>query len=432
MKSLQELINDADDIQKRLTQHKVDLYEYAESLNENHVVDIDKLMMKASHCKIEHHILQDINDDYVIGSYLQLLLSVAQVNIIGDKGEYHPALYACRIAAALPKFLDMNMLFQSSMILDEKGISGCVDVLLQHKLAEIFVFDALVLTCSYDTGNEGKFSYIADLAALFAMEKEQIDEILILVTTVVMEQEKLEYNFEFIDLEQFIFVLLCIKNKTDININSKRFFVWSFRNLKELAINPNKQKFSIEGYQIIFLHNITVFVTESDFNNQVHPQLTVKNFEQLFIFNCDYDKEKSPFAYTGLYAPTLNLENGEKVTISNCHFMNYTSIIPHSSIQCKNVNSFHIQSCSFMNLDCYLSDSERDISKTYGFILNNSNVKKVAICDSSFIDCRISRSDGPPETNYKRFFLDGKLILNNCVDEIKTENCIVENSCNLS
>lgn len=365
MKSLQELINDADDIQKRLAQHKIDLYEYAESLKENHAaVDIDRLMMKASHCKIERYILQDIDDEYVIGAYLQLLLSVAQVNVNDDNGENHPILYACRIAAALPKIPDMNMLFQSSMILDEKGISDCVDVLIQHKLTDIFVFDALVLTCSYDTGNERKLEYIAELAALMNIGENMMNEILIIVDGVVGSSRDLEHNFEYIEFEKFIHIFHNLKNNTNINISSNHYLLMSYVKQTKAKFDKKNSMFASKKY--ILLNNV-VFDYKTNAISDEPIVIEICNCDKVSILNSSFENT------------TIRLCDSKDIRIENSSFIN----LKRSAIVIDDCGEISILSSSFENVTIEKNDRISE-DGMYSALIALRKAGTMLICDCNF------------------------------------------------
>ena len=413
MKSLQELINDADDIQKRLAQHKVDLYEYAESLNENHVaVDIDKLMVKASHCKIERHILQDNNDDFVISAYLQLLLSVAQVNITNDKGENHPVLYACRIAVALPKIPDMNMLFQSSMILDEKGIGNCVDVLSQHKLAEIFVFDALMMTCSYDTGNERKFEYIAELATLMNIDKNTINEILIIVETAVARKKDLEHNFEYIKIESFIHIFNNLQNNSNINVSDNNYLLMSY--IKKTKVKVDWNNGMLTARKFILLRNVMFDYRE---NAPSDEPLLFCNNNDVHIDNCSFVNAKRS---------SIEIADCKKFLIQNSLFENATiskrgmtssDSMYGALLALRKVGILTIYGCNFRNITSVDSDD---------VIVFCWTAEEIIIENSSFIDCN---SD-----NGKRGYTDNLISFNGSrnASKIITKKCIVKKSAPLN
>lgn len=421
MKSLQELINDADDIQKRLAQHKVDLYEYAESLNENHVVDIDKLMMKASHCKIEHHILQDINDDYVIGSYLQLLLSVAQVNITDDKGENHPALYACRIAAVLPKIPDMRMQLQSSMILDEKGISDCVDNLMQHELVDIFIFDALMMVCLYDKGNEEKLEYIAELATFAGIITKRMNEILMFVETVTSEKKELRYNFNFINIEPFLKIVL---GKMDVIINSDRYEIISY-------LKPTLYERSglTKKKDIVLFQNLTFNMPKKSDSRK--NMMCFESCNKVQICDCFW---KGQEVRLNFYDPILTFTGCREVILKKAEFCNlniigdYRHNYRNSLIIVDNNSNALIESCTFNNIQSFGSEGEPN---NYGIIIDGKN-SRVTFLNLFFHDCYelMDVAHFSVRMDIRKLF-SRKLVYIENGEVFNNGNCKLENSCEL-
>lgn len=418
MKSLQELINDADDIQKRLTQHKVDLYEYAESLNENHVVDIDRLMMKASHCKIERHILQDIDDEYVIGAYLQLLLSVAQVNVTDDNGENHPILYACRIAAALPKIPDMKMALKKSTILAEREISENTDSLIQHKLADIFIFDALMLMCTYDTKDEGRLEYIAELAMLLGITENALNEILMIVQAATNLDIKLDCAFQFINIDAFIGVLQQFRGKIDIHIETYDYFIES--HVKPIsATSCNLNLSTIQNKKYVELYNI-LFDSKSD---NRHQRIYINHCDYVYITNC---------IYKNCLEHVINISNCNEVLIRETRFKDievHGAKLTACLMLVQNINTVCIDSCIFDNVAQFEVSGDVDEGRynNTGIIMIAQNVSSMSVINSSFSDCYIKYFDNGIVTKY---FIK-KLLYGLESDEVKYLDCKFHNSCEL-
>ena len=118
MKTIQELIRDADNLNK---------------------------FMKAATHETQNHLLAAIDDEYAHDVYLTLLMSVAETAGQFDETKDNPLTYVCKIAAELPVAPDMQEIFRRSLLIDEKILNDYSVALKQQDLQNLLLFDALTM-----------------------------------------------------------------------------------------------------------------------------------------------------------------------------------------------------------------------------------------------------------------------------------------------
>ena len=99
MKTLVELIREANEIKKRTDDLQTALQEIEEFQNsQKNNVDVKQLMQRSASNKIAEHILLAHNDSVVVEAYIVLLLSLALTNV-ANNSQNDSVMYPCRIAA---------------------------------------------------------------------------------------------------------------------------------------------------------------------------------------------------------------------------------------------------------------------------------------------------------------------------------------------
>ena len=178
MKTITELIAEANELKKRAADLQTALQEIEEAQNApKNLVDMGKLMKRVAASKITGHILTEKNDPIVSEAYLTLLISLANTNA-PTKGLNSSLEYPCRIAAALSSPPDMDLLLKKSLILDEPSITNYTNILCEHAVNESFALDGFLMITSYDKGNTGKIDYLANVVALLGISQDMVDELL--------------------------------------------------------------------------------------------------------------------------------------------------------------------------------------------------------------------------------------------------------------
>lgn len=411
MKTLQELVKDANDLQKLITKHSADLHEYTTIIGkQTSTVDIDKLMMMATHYKIKYHILHENISEYVINAYLELLLSVAQSNTPVNKDENHPALYVCRIAAALPQIPNMKELLQNSMLLDEKKISEYVLMIKSHELENMFILDALLMASMYDIGNEGKIEFIADLASLFAIEKENLKEIIAVAKEIIQLNHTIKINTKY--------------------LQTKSIYPY-LRNMKAESISVNSPDIYVRWYS-----------TPTNFIDELPLNLEDKNL--IYIYNAVIDGLKYHIGYGERQAENLPLPHPftlrkiNNIHLDKCFFSN---ILLDSNWRASNddrkfvfklidVCNFVIEQCEFDSIYAEDGNGGGNINRYHGLICNCKNVLKSKFILSVFKNCYYLSYDSKRGYN---LILGDRLVYgdNDSIKHIIDEECIYENSCTL-
>ena len=121
MKTVQELIRDADSLNK---------------------------LMATTH-ETQNHLLATIDDEYAQDVYLTLLMSVAETAGQFDETKDNPLAYVCKIATELSVTPDMQEIFRRSLLIDEKILNDYSVTLKQHNLQNLLLFDALTMQILY-------------------------------------------------------------------------------------------------------------------------------------------------------------------------------------------------------------------------------------------------------------------------------------------
>ena len=159
--------------------------------------DLTALMHEAERHPVKPHPLS-VRSAAAAEAYLTLLLSVASYSTPSDL-KVSPVVYPCRIAAALQPQPDMELLLRKSQILDEKSVGEALCVLENEHLADSFLLDSLRLIELYDRGNEGKIGYVSDLAVLLNVSQGRMEDLLTLLRTSLLDDEKFVRTFSETD-----------------------------------------------------------------------------------------------------------------------------------------------------------------------------------------------------------------------------------------
>ena len=176
MKTVQELIRDADNLNK---------------------------FMAAAH-ETQNHLLATIDDEYAHDVYLTLLMSVAETAGQFDETKDNPLSYVCKIAAELPVAPDMQEIFRRSLLLDEKTLNDHAVTLRQHGLQNLLLFDALTMQILYAKDAAQSAEYIAGLANIFGTGKDGLAEILLTVKAVINRQNEFAQKFRHVNCFEFL------------------------------------------------------------------------------------------------------------------------------------------------------------------------------------------------------------------------------------
>lgn len=324
MKTVQELIRDADSLNKFM----------------------------ATNQETQNHLLQTINDEYAQDVYLTLLMSVAETAGQFDETKDNPLAYVCKIAAALDKTPDMQEILRRSLILDEKVLNDYTVTLKQHNLQNMVLFDALTMQILYAKDVAQMSEYIAGLANIFGTGTDGLSEVLLIVKAVINQQTDLKHKFSHITLEKDFLPLLRrhVKNifiespdvfliefeaQTDmtetlpLNISGKKIVSW-----RNVYVHDAKKIFNISDCNdVTFIdcrfYNIKYFSKETmfRFNNVTHIEFNQCQFENIFgkrneNLICEHIEPR--IIKEGIIA---NLQNStvlfSNVFFKNCYYLDY-------------------------------------------------------------------------------------------------------------
>lgn len=307
VKNIQELFHEVKTIQSSFTALCDDLKEWEEAQQADNVLQLEELLGKANCRPIAHHALEKVQDMLAQEAYLTLLLAVAEKDSAVQTKE-HPVLYPCRIAAGLPQKEDMKAYFQKSHMLDENTLYQYVQVLQSNQLAEVFLVDALILTAMYDKGNQGKLDFIAELAALWSVSLEKLEELLLIVQTSLQKESIFCHDFRELSASAFYKYIPYLKTCTVVSVVfPESFYCTTFGKMVELTPGLehtlSKQWTLIKKKKKVLLKNVRFIRKETQEEAKIFAKLDTDGFNRL--------------------AGVFSFLDIEKLSIVNCQFSHF-------------------------------------------------------------------------------------------------------------
>lgn len=198
MKTLQELMEETGQLHTMAASLHDEISEVINAGDEKEgAADFNSLMLQAERHPLMPHPLRG-KEAGVIEAYLTMLLSVASRG--SSSGDDSPAVYPCRIAAALSPRPDIESFFRKSMILDEAAVSKNLALIEEKHLTDEFVLDALRLIELYDRGNAEKIEYVSNLAMLLNVSEGRMEDLLALLKPSVHNDAKFVTGFADADI----------------------------------------------------------------------------------------------------------------------------------------------------------------------------------------------------------------------------------------
>lgn len=307
MKTVIDLIQEVKTLQASFTDVCRDLTEWEASQQQPAEVNIENFMRKGSCFPIQGHALSQVQEPLVQEAYLTLLLAVAEKDA-GLKLEEHPVLYPCRVAAALPLQPDMKLYFKKSLLLDTPSIYQYVESIRAHQLEDVFLIDSLLLTSLYDKGNKGKLEFIADLAALWSVSSEKLEELLLIVQASLQEENIFCHDFRELCASAFHKCMPYLKTYTLLSVVfSESFYCTTFGKTVELTPELehalSKQWASIKEKKEVLLKDVRFIRKETQEEAKIFARLDTDGFNRL--------------------AGIFSFSNIEKLSIVNCQFHHF-------------------------------------------------------------------------------------------------------------
>lgn len=397
MKTVIDLIQKVKTLQASFTDVCRDLTEWEASQQQPVEVSIEDFMHKGSCFPIQGHALSQVQEPLVQEAYLTLLLVVAEKDA-GLQLEEHPLLYPCRVAAALPSQPDLELYFKKSLLLDTHSIYqyAYVDSIRTHQLEEVFLVDSLLLTSLYDKGNKGKLEFIADLAALWSVSLEKLEELLLIVQASLQEENIFCHDFRELCASAFHKCIPYLKTYTFLSVGfPASFYCTTFGKAVELTPELehtlSKQWASIKEKKEVLLKDVRFIRKETqeeakifakldtDGFNQLAAVFSFSDIEKLSIVNCQFDHFLRPLftaseimnieitqsSFTDFHGRVFRIEeNTDSLVISQSTFLKclldlrygdyYNQIYPNGCIGVvKGLRAFKSMKCRFDS--CYLT-----------------------------------------------------------------------------
>lgn len=317
MKTVIDLIQKVKTLQASFTDVCRDLTEWEASQHQPVEVNIKDFMRKGFCFPIQGHALSQVQEPLVQEAYLTLLLAVAEKDA-GLQLEKHPVLYPCRVAAALPSQPDLELYFKKSLLLDTHSIYQCqyVESIRTHQLEEVFLVDSLLLTSLYDKGNNGKLEFIADLAALWSVSSEKLEELLLIVQVSLQKENIFCHDFRELCVSAFHKCMPYLRACTLLSISfPDSFYCTTFGKMVELTPELehtlSKQWASIKEKKKALLKDVRFIRKETQEEAKIFAKLDTDGFnrlaavfsfsdiDKLSIVNCQFDHFLRPLFTAG-------------------------------------------------------------------------------------------------------------------------------------
>lgn len=412
MKTVTELIADAKAAQTAVANLCRELTELeASSRQEETDIHISDFMQTARHNPIAKHILGETKDNLAVEAYFTLLFAVATKNVPADCN-MHPIIYPCRVAASFSPEPDVELYFKKSLVLDEKTMHRYIDAVLSQDLRDNFVIDSLLMTALYDKGNLAKLDFIADLAGLFTIDREEMDEILFVVSSIVDEVEFVEHYFGKLNFHRIKYYF----NKCNVFMITMPDEVFYGGNGQGYISIDEQVK--ITNKKIVNFINIDI--SNVNFEPTNYYGFSIKNVESVFFADCTFSNVSNPL---------FNFQDIGRISIHNCRFSHFSSSVFEFR---KIVDVIEISDSKFD--DCYRKTREGyDNLKYGGVIAATYGLKKLTVEDCTFDDCRVKRlrSHGSlwETTGYNNRLFSGQGYSERIYTDATFERCENSGSC---
>lgn len=241
--------------------------------------NINKFMAQAASDKAENHLLAQIDDVYAQEVYLTLLISVAEASGQFDESAENPLTYVCKIAAAFDKAPDMQEILRRSLLIDEKVLTDYAVTLNQHGLQNLFLFDALTLMSIYAKDNSDALAYVTGIAEIFGTGKDGLQEILIIVKNTLNRKDGFEHKFEKINCFELLPYIR--KNCKNIFIDAPDIFFADFESLTDFN-SRFEHILTLANKKLVHFRNI--YLHDKKFS------CNISETENVEIDNCKFEK----------------------------------------------------------------------------------------------------------------------------------------------
>lgn len=424
MKTVIDLIQEVKTLQASFTDVCRDLTEWEAAQQQPVEVNIKDFMHKGSCFPIQGHALSQVQEPLVQEAYLTLLLAVAEKDA-GLQLEEHPLLYPCRVAAALPSQPDLELYFKKSLLLDTHSIYQYVESIRTHQLEEVFLVDSLLLTSLYDKGNKGKLEFIADLAALWSVSSEKLEELLLIVQASLQEENIFCHDFRELCASDFHKCMPYLKAYTFLSVGfPASFYCTTFGKTVELTPELehtlSKQWASIKEKKEVLLKDARFIRKENqeeakifakldtDGFNQLAAVFSFSDIEKLSIVNCQFDHFLRPLftaswvkkieitqsSFTDFHGRVFRIEEStDSLAISQSTFSKCLldlkscdsykeGYYPNSCIgDVKGLHAFKSTKCQFDS--CYLT-MIHDNQRTSNIYLFSQGYLRRRFCDDAY------------------------------------------------
>lgn len=354
---------------------------------------------KASNHPINEHPVSKA-EEYVRNLYFDMLCVVAQYECNDTENAF---TLIKRIMATCTETQPLAEYIKRSMEITPDRTAEFIKQCKDKGLCEIFMIDAMLLSCSNGSPNIKQAAFIAQFGDMLGFDKSNMEE-MVKFSVAILEQDSDKYQ-ELLNgnNENVQETLLCYAKKFVFGLilctNTKRYYF-----APKLNNIPFNKKIEISNIDDIFIENL-------EFMNNI---ISVSFAKKITIINClfhDYCEKSSFRGYNRKNA--IIAHNVQKISIEKSNFKNCicegsgTAIIHNSYVQ-----NLCISDCKFNNIrnpvgyhDSCTSGGVIYFGSDRGWNVGEKPV--ITIKNSEFINCSVGGHDcgaiiyknGYPEVN---------------------------------
>lgn len=394
----------------------------------NNAMDKKVELMKKffSDSMAKNHPIQDHpiskTDEYVRNLYIDMLCMVAQYECNDTERGFS---LIRRIMSACENTLPLEEYIKHSMEITTEKTAEFIKQCKDNKLCEIFMIDAMLLSCANGTPNAKQVGFIAQFGDMLGFDKDKISDVAKFVLAILEQdtdkyQEILNNENEAIQLNAICYakefvcgLIICTSKKMHFYSQKLAKYDLPLKDAESYLISTmDEVKFEnliindIGKLKLITIKNVT-------FENChcLRGSLYLESIDKVTINKCVFkwvgEKNERPGDYSINRAISANLENCQ-LTVTNTSFSNYevkrydtshyymdswyyTGAVLYNQSENDTNNQILFDNCNFSNIHTAQSESGR-----YGndaILKENDCFSSVMVTNCHFSNCTCDRSN---------------------------------------
>lgn len=282
-------------------------------------------------------------------SYLTFLASLA---IYTDGFSKEKLSFLQRLLKPLQLKEDLAFFLQAAKNINLKDVSTFLDCFKHQPLADNFLVDALLLLFCNRKPLAENFIYIAEFAELLEIPLLKMEQMLLLVQSIVQQDNNL--------YQQFLNTRTSIAEENFLYYSKNFVQGISVHNAAQLRVLGNFPLNTTTTYTSADVHFVQANLSFAENCKLIFEDATRVRFENctfsngrnLDLINCQ-QIEFNNCTFQNFSNRTLFIDTAQEVTLTNCHFENSTnnarSTIIAGTVYLKNCLKSQITACTFVN-----------------------------------------------------------------------------------